>query len=176
MFDLNFFILVKPLYSGRNIFLVVVSLFKRQWNNGILVISRNIREQSMCRSFSLFFSFLCGLLSLFCPYTWELYLKLKIHNLCLIKPTEENIGGETYFLIALFKFQCHLYPNTASMFITFTSLEGVTSALECEEGRWRCLHKSNKIKMVSYFLVIGNHLNSDKAAWAIRKWKKAPYY
>ena len=44
-----------------------------------------------------FSSLLFSFLALFCSYTRELYVHLKINHLCLIKPTEENIWLQNFF-------------------------------------------------------------------------------
>ena len=44
-----------------------------------------------------FSSLLFSFLALFCSYTRELYVHLKINHLCLIKPTEENILLQNFF-------------------------------------------------------------------------------
>ena len=49
------------------------------------------------------------------------------------------------------------------MFITFSFSKDVTSPFKWKETLWPCHYKSNKNKMVSYFLVNGDHLSSDKA-------------
>lgn len=135
--------LVNLLYSDRK------HIFgnSREGKICILKISRNIREQSMVRSFSFFFlSF--SLLALFCPYAWELYVCLKINHLCLLH-LQKKIYCCKICLVITLKFQYHMYLKAKPCTLSF--LKDVTSPFKCKEKLWPCHSKSNWNKMVSYF-------------------------